>query len=83
MLPPEVVEKCDTLQKQIIENKKKGMTLSNEMRTEIVRLVIAAGNPRPISLLLGLSEKAIVGWRDIFAQEMPKPEETPEQETTI
>jgi hypothetical protein len=40
MLPNEVVDKCENLQKQIIENKKKGMTLSNEMRTDIVRLVI-------------------------------------------
>jgi hypothetical protein len=71
MLPPDVVEKCESLQRQIIENKKKGMTLSNEMRAEIVRLVIAAGNPRPISLMLGLSEKVILGWKDIFAQELP------------
>ena len=45
--------------------------MSNELRRDIVKLVIAAGNSRPISLLLGLSEKVILGWKDMFALEMP------------
>lgn len=54
--------------------------MSNELRRDIVKLVIAAGNSRPISLLLGLSEKVILGWKDMFALEMPVIEKPAEDE---
>jgi len=44
------------------------------LRRQIVRAVIKAGNPRPIALLCGLSEKIIMHWKDIFAQELPPPD---------
>ncbi|CAG9309878.1 unnamed protein product [Blepharisma stoltei] len=71
LLSPEIQEKCEEIKEMMSRAKRLyNKMLDNEIREEIVKLVIKAGYAKPIALLLGISEKTILGWRDLFVKEL-------------
>jgi hypothetical protein len=64
LLPADSLEAVDRLKLEMGE----GQAPSPDQKLEIARLVIKAGSARPISLLLGLNQKVILGWKGYLTQ---------------
>ena len=66
LLPEEVVSQLDAQKKTVDESVEMSHELSSQLKLEIARLVIQAGSPRPVALLLGLNQKVIMSWKALF-----------------
>lgn len=66
LLPVEVIEQLDTLKKTVDESVQNDTELSPQVKLHIARLVLRAGHPRPVALLLGLNQKVILSWKGLF-----------------
>ena len=64
-LPADLIAKIDTVKRQMETN---GDRSSAGFKTEVAKLVLKAGNPRQVAILLELNEKLVAGWRDAFIQ---------------
>lgn len=69
MMTNDVQDSCEGIKKMM---KEKGLDpcqgLDKSIKKEIVKLVIKVGHPKPIALMLGLNERVIIGWKDLYAK---------------
>lgn len=70
-LPEDIVAKCEEIRKEIFKRRESGMTaIRAELKREVVRLCLKAGHTRPISLLIGLSEKLMKSWKNFYDEDL-------------
>lgn len=66
LMPSDVLTQVDSLKKAVDEAVEKGGELSSQAKFQIASLVLRAGHPRPVALLLGLNQKVILSWKGLF-----------------
>lgn len=66
LLPSDVLTQVDALKKAVDEAVERGAELSSQLKLQIASLVLRAGHPRPIALLLGLNQKVILSWKGLL-----------------
>lgn len=70
-LSEDIVEKCEEIRKEIFKRRESGVTaIRAETKREVVRLCLRAGHTRPISLLIGLSEKLMKSWKNFCDEDL-------------
>lgn len=67
LLTEEVCERLDALKKTVDESVEAENELTPQIKLQIAKLVIQAGSPRPIALMLGLNQKVIMSWKGLFS----------------
>lgn len=64
-LPSDLVAKLEALKRQMDTT---GDRNSEGVKEEVAKLVLRAGAPRPVAVLLELPEKTVAAWRDAFIE---------------
>lgn len=64
-LPCDLVTRLEGLKRQMETT---GDRSSESFKSEVAKLVLRAGAPRPVAVLLGLAEKTVATWRDAFIE---------------
>lgn len=66
LLPADVIDKLEDLKKTVDEAVDSGTELSPQVKLQIAMLVMQAGHPRPVALMLGLNQRAILSWKGLL-----------------
>ena len=64
-LPSDLVTRLESLKRQMEST---GDRSSENFKAEVAKLVLRAGAPRPVAVLLGIAEKTVAAWRDAFIE---------------
>ncbi|CAG9321511.1 unnamed protein product [Blepharisma stoltei] len=71
MLSNDVLDKCEEIRRRMKSNGTDAeIGLENDLKLEIVRIALKVGCVRPVALVLGLSERVISGWKELFIKEI-------------
>ncbi|CAG9332827.1 unnamed protein product [Blepharisma stoltei] len=72
MMTVDIQNKCEEIKSRMDSSGdiSAGRGLNYGLKKDIVKLVLKAGHPRPIALLLGLSERVVEGWKDNYETEI-------------
>ena len=66
LLPADVTQELEGLKKTVDEAVQNDTEISPQVKMQIANLVLRAGHPRPVALMLGLNQKAILSWKGLL-----------------
>lgn len=71
MVTVDIMDECEKIKQSLKADENNANTfMKHQTKVDIVKLAMKVGNVRPIALMLGLSERIIIRWKDLFSREI-------------